>query len=151
MSSLGGHGLVVQLPIGRRAPFRLGGVWHRGIDGGRHRVTLGTAVDLPVLAPRAVPAGVEQRTVVAQFVAHAGLCPGATRHRFAIALVHQLTPSGIRTTATGLAANLRHSGTQHRTAAVGAVLAAAYRAGGWPAVVCGILVPRLLLTRSLPG
>jgi fatty acid desaturase len=79
----------------------------------------------------------------------AGLLPGATRHRFAIALVHPLTLRGIRTTATGLAAGLRHSGTWHRTAAVVAVIAAAYLAGGWPAVICGVLVPRLLLYPQL--
>ncbi|GHD76252.1 hypothetical protein GCM10010317_092320 [Streptomyces mirabilis] len=65
---LGGHGLV-QLPLGCRTALRLGGVRHRGVDGGRDRVPLGTAAGLPVLAPRAVPAGVEQHAVVAQPVA----------------------------------------------------------------------------------
>lgn len=64
----GRHGLV-QLPLGGRTALRLGGAGHRGVNGGRDRVALGTAVNLPVLAARAVPAGVEQHTVVAPGVA----------------------------------------------------------------------------------
>ncbi|MEV6682704.1 fatty acid desaturase [Streptomyces erythrochromogenes] len=79
----------------------------------------------------------------------AGLLPGATPRRFALALVHPLTPRGIRETATGIAGNLRTSGSWHRLAAIGAVLATAYLIGGWPAVVWGVLIPRLLLYPQL--
>ncbi|WP_326655599.1 dihydrouridine synthase [Streptomyces sp. NBC_01750] len=79
----------------------------------------------------------------------AGLRPGATRLRFAVALVHPLTARGIHTTAASLAAGLRHPGAWHRTGAAAAVPLAAYLAGGWTAVICGVLVPRLLLYPQL--
>ncbi|MER7793570.1 hypothetical protein [Streptomyces sp. NPDC097640] len=77
----------------------------------------------------------------------AGLRPGATRAQSAIALLYPLTPRGIRATAAGLAANLRTS--WGRVAAGGAILGIAYLAGGWTAVVCGVLVPRILLYPQL--
>ncbi|WP_332010772.1 dihydrouridine synthase [Streptomyces uncialis] len=77
----------------------------------------------------------------------AGLRPGTTTLRFAAALVHPLTPSGIRATLASVAGGLGHS--PARAAAAVAVLAAAYAAGGWTAVICGVLVPRLLLYPQL--
>lgn len=79
----------------------------------------------------------------------AGIRPGATRRQFTTALVHPLTPRGTRETVVSIAANLRHSGTWHRTAAVATVLGAAYLTGGWPALICGVLIPRLLLYPQL--
>ncbi|MEU3356123.1 fatty acid desaturase [Streptomyces sp. NPDC037389] len=73
----------------------------------------------------------------------AGLVPGASRLRFVLALLFPLTPRGIRATVTGIAANLRRS--PGRAAVVAAVLAAAFLVGGPAALVCGVLVPRLLL------
>ncbi|MCX4515966.1 hypothetical protein OHA27_38315 [Streptomyces sp. NBC_01619] len=58
------------------------------------------------------------------------------------------TARGVHATLAGIAANLR-SGAWHRIAALGAVLGAAYLAGGWLAVVCGVLIPRLLLYPQL--
>ncbi|MBM7167539.1 hypothetical protein JQK87_03750 [Streptomyces sp. G44] len=83
---------LVQLPVGGRAALVLGGLGHRGVHGGRDRVALGAAtstaetssagcaaaalarwalaaVGLPVLAARAVLAGVEQYPVVAPGIA----------------------------------------------------------------------------------
>ncbi|MEU1792520.1 fatty acid desaturase [Streptomyces sparsogenes] len=79
----------------------------------------------------------------------AGLHPGITRAQLARAVVYPLTWRGLRSTAAGIAANIRHSGTWHRTAAVAAVLGAAYLVGGWPALFCGVLIPRLLLYPQL--
>lgn len=59
----------MRLPVGGRTALVLGGVGHRSVHGGRDRVALGAAVGLPVLAARAVPAGVEQHPVVAPGVA----------------------------------------------------------------------------------
>ncbi|MEU0374270.1 hypothetical protein ABZ070_29240 [Streptomyces sp. NPDC006283] len=59
-----------------------------------------------------------------------------------------LTAHGIHTTAVNIAAGLRHPG-WHRSAAAAAVPVAAYLAGGWTAVICGVLVPRLLLYPQL--
>ncbi|GAA1930421.1 dihydrouridine synthase [Streptantibioticus ferralitis] len=77
----------------------------------------------------------------------AGLRPGAARRQAAIAFIHPLTWRGIRTTAAGIAANVGHA--PGRVAALAAVLAAAYLVGGWPAVICSVLVPRLLLYPQL--
>ncbi|MGW2416898.1 fatty acid desaturase [Streptomyces tubercidicus] len=80
----------------------------------------------------------------------AGLHPGIGRLRLAVALVHPLTARGIRSTLAGLAAGLRHSPAHGgRTAAVAAVLACSYLAGGWAGLVWGMLVPRLLLYPQL--
>lgn len=80
----------------------------------------------------------------------AGMNPGSTRLQFITALVYPLTPRGLRTTLTGLGANLsQHSGLWHRAGAIGLVLGAAYIVGGWPAVLCGVLLPRLLLYPQL--
>ncbi|MGK3110637.1 dihydrouridine synthase [Streptomyces sp. WAC05858] len=81
----------------------------------------------------------------------AGLRPGTStsRSRFARAVVYPLTWRGIHATVTGIAANLRHPGSWHRAAAVTAVLGAAYLTGGWPALVCGALIPRILLYPQL--
>ncbi|MCO8308808.1 dihydrouridine synthase [Streptomyces sp. RKCA744] len=79
----------------------------------------------------------------------AGLRPGASRARFARAVVYPLTWRGIRSTTAGIAASLRHCGAWHRAAAACAVPGAAYLTGGWPALVCGFLVPRLLLYPQL--
>lgn len=94
--------------------------------------------------PNATLAGVDPNLAELH---QAGLRPGITGPRFLLALVHPLAPCGIRTTLAGVAANLRNS--PGRTAAVGAVLGAAYLAGGWTAVVCGVLIPRLLLYPQL--
>ncbi|GHF74080.1 hypothetical protein GCM10010218_64010 [Streptomyces mashuensis] len=73
----------------------------------------------------------------------AGLRPGTSRGRFAVALLYPLTPRGIRATVTALGATVRRS--PGRAAALAAVPLAAYLVGGIEAVVCGVLVPRLLL------
>ncbi|MER6394067.1 fatty acid desaturase [Streptomyces sp. NPDC001523] len=79
-------------------------------------------------------------------LAAAGLRPGITGTRFALALVHPLTPQGIRTTSRTLTAGLQPGpGRWDRTAAPIAVLAAAYLTGGWTAALAGALLPRLLL------
>ncbi|MER7108810.1 hypothetical protein [Streptomyces sp. NPDC000229] len=79
----------------------------------------------------------------------AGLRPGTTGWKYAAALVHPLTPRGILATAASVAAGLRGPGAWHRTAALTAVCATAYLVGGWPALVCGVLVPQLLLYPQL--
>ncbi|MFE5680257.1 fatty acid desaturase [Streptomyces erythrochromogenes] len=76
-------------------------------------------------------------------LAAAGLRPGIQRRAFAIALLHPLTPRGIRATTVGLADTLRlHPA---RWAGLAAVFAAAYLTGNWTAVLAGVLVPRLVL------
>ncbi|TLQ38946.1 dihydrouridine synthase [Streptomyces marianii] len=92
--------------------------------------------------PNAAQAGIDPNL---DDLHQAGLHPGTSRATFALALVHPLTPRGIRSTALGIANGVQHGGTWHRAAAIGAVLATAYLAGGWVAVVAGVLVPRLLL------
>ncbi|MFF5130979.1 fatty acid desaturase [Streptomyces syringium] len=77
----------------------------------------------------------------------AGLRAGAGRARFALALLYPLTPRGIRTTVTTIAANVH--GSPGRVAAIAAVLATAYLTGGPAALVYGVLVPRLLLYPQL--
>ncbi|QNT98371.1 hypothetical protein HEP81_08143 (plasmid) [Streptomyces griseofuscus] len=79
----------------------------------------------------------------------AGLHPGTTRPAYALALIHPLTPRGIRGTAAGLATHLRGPGAWHRAAALAALCALAYASGGWPALLCGMLIPRLLLYPQL--
>ncbi|MEW2305887.1 fatty acid desaturase [Streptomyces sp. NPDC006655] len=79
----------------------------------------------------------------------AGLRPGTTRAAYALALVHPLTPRGILATVAGLATHLRGTGAWHRAAALAAVAAAAYTAGGWPALIYGLFIPRLLLYPQL--
>ncbi|MET9324992.1 fatty acid desaturase [Streptomyces sp. NPDC003038] len=79
-------------------------------------------------------------------LAEAGLRPGVGALRFAAAVVHPLTARGLRATLTALAANLRpRPGRYGGPAAVTLVLVAAYAAGGWAAVLAGVLLPRLLL------
>ncbi|MER5870533.1 fatty acid desaturase [Streptomyces sp. NPDC002044] len=79
-------------------------------------------------------------------LAQAGLRPGVVHRVFAAALLFPLTPRGVRATAEGLAANLRpRPGRYAAPAGVAAVFASAYAAGGWAAVLAGVLVPRLLL------
>ncbi|MFK0239043.1 fatty acid desaturase [Streptomyces vinaceus] len=73
----------------------------------------------------------------------AGLRPGITRARFALALIRPLTPAGAAATLTTLTHDLR--GHHGRQAALLAVPAAAYLAAGWTGVIAGWLVPRLLL------
>lgn len=94
--------------------------------------------------PNATVAGVDPNLAELR---QAGLRSGTTRLRFATALAHPLTPRGIKTTTAGIAANLCHD--PRRAAAVGVLLGAAYLAGGWTAVICGVLVPRLLLYPQL--
>lgn len=60
-----GRDVLVQPLLGGRPALRLAGVRHRRVDGGRDRAALRTAVQLPVLAARAVPVGVQQHAVVA--------------------------------------------------------------------------------------
>ncbi|MFJ2008026.1 fatty acid desaturase [Streptomyces chartreusis] len=79
----------------------------------------------------------------------AGLRPGTTGPRYAAALIHPLTPRGIRATTAGIAAGLRGPGSWHRAAVPAAMATAAYLAGGWPALVCGLLISRLLLYPQL--
>ncbi|MFI1308602.1 dihydrouridine synthase [Streptomyces albidoflavus] len=79
---------------------------------------------------------------------NAGLRAGTTGLAFARTFVHPLTMRGLRTTVHGLAACL-HPGIWHRSAAVLTVAASAYLAGGWAALVCGLVIPRLLLYPQL--
>ncbi|MCL7382173.1 fatty acid desaturase [Streptomyces sp. 35G-GA-8] len=79
----------------------------------------------------------------------AGLRPHTTGLAYTTALIHPLTPRGIRGTAVGFATHLRGPGAWHRTAVPAALCAAAYAAGGWPALLCGLLIPRLLLYPQL--
>ncbi|CAM5594282.1 fatty acid desaturase [Streptomyces abikoensis] len=77
----------------------------------------------------------------------AGLRPGTTGLRFALALVWPLTPRGIRATTAGIGVTLlRHPA---RGAAIAALLGASYLAGGWAGLVFGMLLPRLLLYPQL--
>ncbi|MGW6782258.1 fatty acid desaturase [Streptomyces sp. NPDC054987] len=76
-------------------------------------------------------------------LAAAGLRPGISRSRFALALLHPLTLGGAWATVSGLVAGLRPH--PIRCAALSVVPATAYLAGGWAGVVAGFLVPRLLL------
>ncbi|MGO4459413.1 fatty acid desaturase [Streptomyces sp. M-16] len=73
----------------------------------------------------------------------AGLRPGITPARFALALIRPLTPAGVAATLATLAQDLR--GHHGRLATLLAVPAAAYLAAGWTGVIAGWLVPRLLL------
>ncbi|MEU1122977.1 hypothetical protein ABZ371_05190 [Streptomyces sp. NPDC005899] len=60
----------MQLLLGCRAALGLRGVQrHRHLDGGRHRTALVAAVNLLLLAARAVPSSVEQHAVIAPRVA----------------------------------------------------------------------------------
>ncbi|MEU1377987.1 fatty acid desaturase [Streptomyces triculaminicus] len=77
----------------------------------------------------------------------AGLRPGVTRAAFATALVHPITPRGIRSTATTITTVLRRF--PSRAAAVLALAGTAYLAGGTAGLVWGLLVPRLLLYPQL--
>ncbi|MDW8478380.1 fatty acid desaturase [Streptomyces scabiei] len=79
----------------------------------------------------------------------AGLRSGTTGPQFAAALIHPLTPRGIYSTVAGIAAGLRGPGAWHRAAVPAALAPAAYLAGGWPALLFGLLVPRLLLYPQL--
>ncbi|MFI7103224.1 hypothetical protein ACIBK8_28190 [Streptomyces sp. NPDC050161] len=63
--------------------------------------------------------------------------------------MHPLTARGIHATTTGLAAGLRHSPAAGRLAAAAAVPAAAYLTSGWTGLICGVLLPRLLLHPQL--
>ncbi|MFZ3551723.1 fatty acid desaturase [Streptomyces sp. 4.24] len=79
-------------------------------------------------------------------LAEAGLRPGVGPHRFAAALIFPLTARGIAVTVLALGANLRPQPGRYAAApAVALMLAAAYTAGGWAAVLAGVLIPRLLL------
>ncbi|MER5887007.1 fatty acid desaturase [Streptomyces sp. NPDC001941] len=73
----------------------------------------------------------------------AGLRPGVSRIRFALALLHPLTPAGAAATLTGLARDLRAH--PARQAALLTVPAAAYLTAGWTGLFAGWLLPRLLL------
>ncbi|MGW1321533.1 fatty acid desaturase [Streptomyces antibioticus] len=79
----------------------------------------------------------------------AGLRTGTTNLRYAAALIHPLTPRGIRNTASVLIAALRGPGLWHRAAAVAALAATAYLTGGWTVLICGLLIPRLLIYPQL--
>ncbi|WP_330457683.1 dihydrouridine synthase [Streptomyces sp. NBC_00820] len=79
----------------------------------------------------------------------AGLHPGTSGLTYTAALIHPLTPRGILATATGIGMHLRGPGVWHRTTAVVALPAAAYLVGGWPVLLGGFLIPRLLLYPQL--
>lgn len=80
----------------------------------------------------------------------AGLRTGVGRLRFALALVHPLTPAGIAATARGIAANLRASTScWPRLAGFAAVPAAIALAFGWQAGLFAYALPRLLLYPQL--
>lgn len=76
----------------------------------------------------------------------AGLRPGVPRPRFVKALIFPLTATGIRATAADIRKN---TASWHRTTALALLAAAAYATGGWPALIAGLLVPRLLLYPQL--
>ncbi|TDT94168.1 fatty acid desaturase [Streptomyces sp. 846.5] len=82
---------------------------------------------------------------------HAGMRPGVGPLRFAIALIHPLTPAGALGTVASLALALRPlpRSTGTRATAVLAVAAGAYLTGGWPVLLFGWVVPRLLLYPQL--
>ncbi|WP_240679428.1 fatty acid desaturase [Streptomyces sp. B29(2018)] len=72
-----------------------------------------------------------------------GLRTGTTGFAYARALVRPLTVRGLGASVAGLAACLR-PGLWHRSAALVAVAGVAYLAGGWSALICGLVIPRLL-------
>ncbi|MFF4647698.1 fatty acid desaturase [Streptomyces sp. NPDC001389] len=81
-------------------------------------------------------------------LAGAGLRPGAGHIRLAAAVFFPVTPQGLRATLAALIANLRLRPGRCGGAGTAALLlvpAAAYLAGGWAAVLAGVLIPRLLL------
>ncbi|MER6563561.1 fatty acid desaturase [Streptomyces sp. NPDC001027] len=76
----------------------------------------------------------------------AGLRPGVAPTRFLRALIFPLTPTGAMTTVREIGRNLsQRSGRWHRLAGAAATPALAYTIGGWPALLAGVLIPRLLL------
>uniref|UniRef100_A0AAU2ADS2 Dihydrouridine synthase n=1 Tax=Streptomyces sp. NBC_00093 TaxID=2975649 RepID=A0AAU2ADS2_9ACTN len=80
----------------------------------------------------------------------AGFHPGVSRSRFARALAYPLTPSGMKSTVREVVSNLAQSkGRWHRLAAAALIPAASYALGGWPALLFGVLLPRLLLYPQL--
>lgn len=80
----------------------------------------------------------------------AGLRPGVTRSRFAAALAFPLTPGGMRATLTSISDNLQEGqASWYRFLAPATVVGAAYLTGGWTAVLCGVLLPRLVLYPQL--
>lgn len=80
----------------------------------------------------------------------AGLRPGATAARYALALIHPLTPAGIYSTVHGLVSLWRKPGAE-RLRAVGtvAVTTAIATVFGWEAAVFAFVLPRLLLYPQL--
>lgn len=80
----------------------------------------------------------------------AGLRPGATAGRYALAVVHPLTPAGVSDTVRGLTGLWRESGAGRlRAAGPVTVTAALATAFGWEAAVFAFLLPRLLLYPQL--
>ncbi|WP_030299046.1 fatty acid desaturase [Streptomyces katrae] len=79
-------------------------------------------------------------------LADAGLRPGISPRRFALALVHPLTPAGLTATVAALVNALRpDAGRYGRLLIFFCVPAAAYLTAGWTAALFGWLIPRLLL------
>ncbi|WP_329067393.1 fatty acid desaturase [Streptomyces sp. NBC_01429] len=97
--------------------------------------------------PNATVAGVDPNLAELH---RAGLLPGARPFRFALAVVHPLTPTGLAHTCRTLATTLRpRRGSWWRLLAFAAVPVAAGLLVGWPAALFGFLLPRLLLYPQL--
>ncbi len=80
----------------------------------------------------------------------AGLRPGATAVRYALALIHPLTPAGVHGTVRSVTGLRREGGTGRlRAAGPVAVSAALALAFGWEATAFAFLLPRLLLYPQL--
>ncbi|MEY9846296.1 fatty acid desaturase [Streptacidiphilus sp. BW17] len=97
--------------------------------------------------PNATVAGIDPNLAE---LTDAGLTVGVGAGRFALSLIHPLTPRGAAANISALARNLRPvPGSRLRAVTVALVLALAYTVGGWSAVVFGWLIPRLLLYPQL--
>src|SRR5690606_24998886 len=80
----------------------------------------------------------------------AGLHPGATAGRYALALIHPVTPAGVYGTVRGLTGLWREAGAgRMRAAGPVAVTAALTATFGWEAAVFAFVLPRLLLYPQL--
>ncbi|MFG2525766.1 dihydrouridine synthase [Streptomyces sp. NPDC048527] len=82
-------------------------------------------------------------------LAAAGLRPGVSRRAFAGAVLYPLTLRGLRCTVARLFELRLASGAWHRVAVLLALPVLAYLCGGWAAVICGVLLPRLVLYPQL--
>jgi hypothetical protein len=97
--------------------------------------------------PNATVAGVDPNLAELH---RAGLLPGASSLRFALAVVHPLTPRGLVDTWRSLATTLRpRKGAWWRLPAFAVLPVTLGVLFGWPAALFGFLLPRLLLYPQL--